>query len=99
VQDLKRAAFRRFRKLGLRPFPLIELIDARRHWPASTRFNHGLDNRSGPGENGFNRSVAAVTDPPTQSALHRLIFDKGTIANPLHPAPHHDVTNDIVTHA
>jgi hypothetical protein len=31
--------------------------------------------------------------------LHRLVFDKGTITHTLHSAPHHDVTNDIVTHA
>ena len=62
-------------------------------------FNHGLDDRSGTGKNGFDGSVTAVTNPTAQSALHRLIFDKGTVPDPLHPPPHHDMTHDIVTHA
>lgn len=78
---------------------MIERTNSRGHWPTAAGFNHGFDRCTRTSEHCLNGTIAAIAYPTMQSALVRLLLDKGAIADTLNPPAHDNVAGDRAAHA
>jgi hypothetical protein len=74
---------------------LIDGLDPRGERSPPAAFDHRIDHGRLAFEKRFDRAVAAVTHPTLQPMRQRFMFDKGAVADALHPAVHDDMANDI----